>query len=78
MKKNIQNGRRSDAKSGPSEGVSEPAAPSEAMIKHLQQVLSAIEGRRVSREEILALRQHSLGEVEKTGDNAARSDERPP
>jgi hypothetical protein len=75
MKKKIQNGQRAAEQAAEAKP---PAEPSEAMIKHLQGVLSAIEGRRVSREEILRLRQHSLGEDEKAGNNAARSDARPP
>lgn len=77
VKKSIQNGRRLEAKPKGT-AAAEGAAPSEAMIKHLQRVLSAIEGRRVSREEVLRLRQHSLGEERQTGHNAARSDEHPP
>jgi len=76
MKKRIQNGRRAEEK--PSAEKSATAEPSEEMVKHLQQVLGAIEGRRVSREEVLALRQRSLGRWRQVLDNAARSDERPP
>jgi hypothetical protein len=75
MKKRIQNGRRAGE---PAAEATPGAEPSEAMIKHLQRVLSAIEGRKVSREEVLRLRQRSLGEDEKTGNNAARSDADPP
>ena len=75
MKKKIQNGQRAAEKAAEARPEAEP---SEAMIKHLQRVLSAIEGRKVSREEVLALRQRSLVEDEKTGNNAARSDADPP
>ena len=81
MKKQIQNGRR---RGGPSQPVAPAAAaraePSAAMVAHLRSVLSAIEGRRVSREEVLALwvRQHSLAAKAPVRDNAARADERPP
>jgi hypothetical protein len=75
MKKKIQNGRRAEE---PAAAATTGAEPSEAMIKHLQRVLSAIEGRKVSREEVLRLRQRSLGEEEKTGNNVARSDADPP
>ena len=79
MKKKQQNERRLGAKAeGAEVKAGEKPAPSEAMIKHLRMVLSQIEGRPVSREEILALRQRTLVEGKKTGDNAARSDERPP
>jgi hypothetical protein len=75
MKKKIQNGQRAAEKTAE---AAAPAEPSEAMIKHLQRVLSAIEGRKVSREEVLALRQRSLVEEGRAGDNAAQSNERPP
>lgn len=79
VKKKLQNGRRVGAQAKGSEAeAAEGAGPSEAMIEHLRMVLSQIEGRRVSREEILALRQRSLGGGERAGDNAARSEERPP
>jgi hypothetical protein len=77
MKKRIQNERRGAAK--PTPPAAEAAGePSEAMVKHLQRVLGAIEGRRVSREEVLALRQRSLGRWMRVVDNAARSNEHPP
>ena len=82
MKKQIQNAKRAGAKAGPAaaddaggvEGVSE------TMIKHVQRVTSQIEGRQVSREEVVAmiLRQRSMCEAKPTGDNAARSNEHPP
>lgn len=75
MKKKIQNGRRG---AGERREKVPAAEPSEAMIKHLQRVLSAIEGRKVSREELLRLRQHNLGEDETAGNNAAQSDADPP
>lgn len=81
VKKQIQNGKRSLGP-GQAEGLAAPARaePSAAMVKHLQSVLSGIEGRRVSREEVLALwlRQHSLAVGAPVRDNAARCNERPP
>jgi hypothetical protein len=77
MKKRIQNGRRGEPKPAPAE-TDGPGEPSEAMVKHLQRVLGAIEGRRVSREEVLALRQRSLGRWRAVMDNAVRCNERPP
>jgi len=77
MKKRIQNGRRGQEQApGPKPAV--PNEPSEKMIKHLQMVLSAIEGRKVSREEVLALRQRSLAERSGPVDTGGRCDERPP
>jgi hypothetical protein len=75
MKKKFQNARRAAGKAGEAAPAAEP---SEEMIKHLQRVLGAIEGRRVSREEVLAVRQRSLGRWLRVVDNAARTDERPP
>src|SRR5690606_10139046 len=83
VKKRIQNGKRAAAKAAP--GAAEAfgcheAEPSETMMKHVQRVVSAIEGRRASREEVLALilRQRSIGESAGGGYDAARPDERPP
>lgn len=82
MKKRLQNGKRSAAKTAPAaaEDADSGEGVSEAMIKHVQMVTGQIEGRRVSREEVLAmlLRQRSMGETKTTGDNAARSNEHPP
>ncbi len=82
MKKRIQNGKRAAAKASPAaaEDAERDEGVSEAMIKHVQMVTSQIEGRRVSREEVLAmlLRQRSMGEAKTNGDNAARSNEHPP
>lgn len=76
IKKRIQNGKRGEAKSK----SAERAEPSGAMVEHVRMVVSGIEGRRVSREEVWAmlLRQRSLVGEGKAGDNGARSDERPP
>ena len=78
MKKRIQNGKRGTGEGKPAEATGE--GPSETMVEHLRMVTSRIEGRRVSREEILALllRQRSMSEGGKAGDNAGRSDEHPP
>ena len=81
MKKRIQNGKRAAAKAVvPPAATGSEAGPSEAMVKHVQRVVSAIEGRRVSREEVLALllRQRSIGESAAGGYDTARPDERPP
>lgn len=81
VKKRIQNGKRAAAKGEEAPAArGEEAEPSEAMLKHVQRVVSAIEGRRVSREEVLALilRQRSIGESAGGGYDAARPDERPP
>ena len=84
MKKQIQNEKRAGAKAENEPAAAADAAGgegvSEAMIKHVQRVTSQIEGRRVSREEVVAmlLRQRSMGETKPTGDNAARSNEHPP
>jgi len=81
VKKRIQNGKRTAAKAEVAPAASgAEAGPSEAMVKHAQRVVSAIEGRRVSREEVLALllRQRSMGESAGGGYDAARPDERPP
>lgn len=77
MKKRIQNGRRGQEKQ-PEQKAAAPNEPSERMVKHLQMVLSAIEGRKVSREEVLALRQRGLAEPDRPVDNGGQSDERPP
>jgi len=82
MKKRIQNEKRKAQEGAP--GVKPPAfegrAPSEGFVKYLQMVTSEIEGRRVSREEILAViaRQRSIHKGKGTGDTAGRSDEHPP
>lgn len=81
MKKRIQNGKRAAAKTVATEETRcEPAGPSAAMMKHVQRVVSAIEGRRVSLAEVeaLLLRQRSIGESVSGGYDAGRSDERPP
>jgi hypothetical protein len=81
VKKRIQNGKRAAAKAAAAvEAAGSEAGPSETMVKHVQRVLSAIEGRRVSREEVLALllRQRSMGKSAAGGYDAARPDERPP
>ena len=81
VKKQIQNGKRGWGQGKPVEPAAPAGAePSAAMVKHLQSVLSGIEGRRVSREEVLALwmRQHSLAAGAPVRDTAARCDERPP
>ena len=81
MKKRMQNQKRGSAEPKPAAAAAAAAAagaPSEALIKHLRMVLSQIEGRPVSREEILQLRQRSLGEGGPAADNGARSDEHPP
>jgi len=81
VKKRIQNGKRAAAKAAPAAVESGgEASPSEAMVKHVQRVVSAIEGRRVSRDEVVAmlLRQRSMGESAPGGYDAARPDERPP
>ena len=77
MKKRMQNQKRGSAEPKPPAAAA-AGAPSEALIKHLRMVLSQIEGRPVSREEILQLRQRSLGEGGPAADNGARSDEHPP
>ncbi len=78
MKKRIQNGRRGAPAAKPAPASGE--GPSEALLEHLQMVTSLIEGRRVSREEIVALllRQRSMVEGEKAGDDARRPDAHPP
>lgn len=82
--KRLQNGKRGTAKQALDAKVAEGApAPDEAMVEHVRMVTSLIEGRQVGRKEILAmlrkvLRQHSIGERGKIGDNVARSDEHPP
>jgi protein-disulfide isomerase-like protein with CxxC motif len=82
VKKQIQNGKRAAAKAAPAaeEQSGAEASPSEAMVKHVQRVVSAIEGRRVSREEVVAmlLRQRSMGKSASGGYDAARPDEHPP
>lgn len=75
MKKRIQNERRGTEGAAP---VPAAAEPSEKLIKHLQMVLSSIEGRKVSREEVLALRQRSLAERNAAADSGGTSDARPP
>jgi len=73
VKKKIQNGKR---KKGASVGDASDSVEARAdakevqvdemTVKHLQTVLSLIEGRKISREEILELvRQHSMGKGEK-------------
>ena len=82
MKKRMQNGKRAAAKaqSAAAAQAEREAGASEAMIKHVQRVVSAIEGRRVSREEVVALllRQRSIGESAAGGYDAAQPDEHPP
>jgi hypothetical protein len=82
MKKRIQNEKRKGLESAPevkSAGAG-GRAPSEGFVKYLQMVTSEIEGRRVSREEILAViaRQRSIHKGKGTGDNGSQSDEHPP
>lgn len=82
MKKRIQNGKRTARKleAVAVEKTGSEAGPSEAMVKHVQRVVSAIEGRRVSREEVwaLLLSQRSIGESAAGGYDDDRPDERPP
>jgi hypothetical protein len=83
MKKRIQNQKRQAVEllGPPVPAVSVPGRmPSEALLKHLQMVTSEIEGRPVSREEILAViaRQRSIPKTAGTGDTARQSDEHPP
>lgn len=80
MKKRIQNGKRGTAAAdAPSVDA---GAPGEALVAHVRMVTSQIEGRKVSRAEVLALlaemRQRSIPKHEKTGDSVVRSDEHPP
>lgn len=80
MKKRIQNGKRgAAADDAPS---ADAGAPSEALVAHVRMVTSQIEGRKVSREEVLAMlaemRQRSIPKQGKTGDSVVRSDEHPP
>ena len=75
MKKRIQNGKRKKGASvGGAQDSVEKKTPAdskevqvdEMTVKHLQTVLSMIEGRKISREEILELvRQHSMVKGEK-------------
>ena len=76
MKKKIANGRRSGkgVSAGGAQnrvearqlGAAGEVQVDEATIKHLQTVVSMIEGRKVSREEILELvRQHSMAKEKK-------------
>jgi hypothetical protein len=78
MKKRIQNGRRGAQAAKPAPATGE--GPSETLVEHLRVVTSRIEGRRVSREEILELllRQRSMVEGGKAGDDGRRPDEHPP
>lgn len=80
MKKRIQNGKRGAAADDASSA--DVGAPSEALVAHVRMVTSQIEGRKVSREEVLAMlaemRQRSIPKQEKTGDSVVRSDEHPP
>jgi hypothetical protein len=78
MKKRIQNGKRGTPAAKPAPATGE--GPSETLVEHLRMVTSRIEGRRVSREEILALllRQRSMVEGGKAGDDGRRPDEHPP
>ncbi len=83
MKKRIQNQKRPAVElfGPPVPAVSVPGRmPSEALLKHLQMVTTEIEGRPVSREEILAViaRQRSIPKPAETGDTARRPDEHPP
>jgi hypothetical protein len=81
MKKKIHNGKRGKAvrkreDSIQASGVNEDGAGhvDEVTIKHLQTVLSMIEGRNVAREEVLELvRQHSIAKEKESrysGDDA--------
>mgnify|MGYP007080405361 CR=1 FL=1 len=82
MKKRIQNGKRAPAEPITDAKLANDSAPSEAMVAHVRMVTSWIEGRKVSREEILAklaeMRQRSIPKPGKTGDNVVRSNEHPP
>jgi len=82
MKKRIQNGKRAGAKTQPAaaDDAERGEGVSEAMIKHVQRVTSQIEGRQVSREEVLAmlLRQRSIPGSGPGGYAAAQPDEHPP
>ena len=79
MKKSMQNGKRkrqqtpSDGKKQPSSAAETlPAGYDEKMVEHVRVVTSMIEGRKVSRQEILQMlaeeemRQHSIGGGEKS------------
>jgi hypothetical protein len=81
MKKRVQNGKRTAGKAAAREPEQkEPQRPGEALRKHLQRVLSAIEGRPVSMAEVdaMVLRQRGIGESGPGGYDASRSDEHPP
>jgi len=81
MKKRMQNQKRQPEVELYGPPVKVPGRmPSEGLLKHLQMVTSEIEGRPVSREEILAViaRQRSIPKPAGTGDTARRFDEHPP
>jgi len=80
MKKRIQNGQRTAAKRKASAAEVAEGRWSATLVEHVRMVASQIEGRRVSREEVLALllRQHSLPRRAGSGDTGGRCDEHPP
>ena len=86
IKKRIQNGKRRAAV-GPTEPpkvpIGEPGGWPEPMLEHVQMVCSLIEGRRISRREILemlerVLRQHSMCRRTKIDQTVAWLNEHPP
>ena len=86
IKKRIQNGKRRVAVCPtdlPKVPISEPGGWPEPMLEHVQMVSSLIEGRRVSRREILemlerVLRQHTIGRRRKIDQTVAWINEHPP
>jgi hypothetical protein len=69
MKKRMHNSKRSKAATPPEPEENrveeKPPGEDEVLVKHLQTALSLIEGRKVSRQEILELvRQHSIDQEE--------------
>lgn len=87
MKKKIQNGKRSSKEVTPEQSSESTEAKTneemvdETTIKHLQMTVSMIEGRKVSRAEILALisrmRQHRMAKEKKLPYPAHELDDKP-
>lgn len=79
-KKRIQNRKRPTARQKTARVPGDTEGGSRVLLQHVRRVVSAIEGRRVSQEEVrvMLLRQHSIGRSQDSCYDTDQPDERPP